>query len=699
MELTTTKLGRTRTFTGCRTCRRRHTKCDEMRPTCKACQEQGLACGGYAPRLIWARDIPGQILEPVGDEETQTRFPLFSVSYQECLSKQLSQSLCSRTTDNILLDLQAALRPTAGRKAADIQMGPFGAFQTSKPQNFPDKKDTYLQSSTSTTVEEVGAKAPRTFDHTDISLYLDGLTGQLDHVDMDDLDLLLVADVDLDVQQGFATEPDSSFDLSIEPSTYVSHAGPPALSPTSSRKDTLHDEGVCRSRSSSFIIKRVVSPNSASPIRVALADAPFLLRHYKKHIDASSTAMRAKRISPWQLLFLPCAFQTFGELTSLGDTSNVRIAILSAILSRSAFHYSKTIAEADDAQHWQSVGMNHGLSAQYYLQEALKQDMAKPEETNYHDLLMAFLAIALTLLYQGGQAPRCLLRDAERLICFRGYTSHKSQHTRILHHLYTYLRVLIESAPSADQAQDNEVGIITPATPHKSTKFRITEDTLNVGLDPDYEKTADVGYGDMHLELQGRWRETLHSTIHGVPESLMTLLAQTTSLANEVAHLHRRIPHDANLSLKFRLHTKTLEEQIWSWNLDPDVQMASGQDSNQSIQNLIDCPQTQSMIRALHQALTIYFYRRVYDVSPRVLQDNVHQALTNLEACMEEIAADEHFTPCLAWTTMITASAAILTKYRKRALNCVEIIDGIGFHYTGRTLKEVVESMWTSSGI
>ncbi|KAF2478733.1 hypothetical protein BDY17DRAFT_58405 [Neohortaea acidophila] len=33
--------------TGCRTCRDRHVKCDEQRPTCKRCEDAGKACAGY----------------------------------------------------------------------------------------------------------------------------------------------------------------------------------------------------------------------------------------------------------------------------------------------------------------------------------------------------------------------------------------------------------------------------------------------------------------------------------------------------------------------------------------------------------------------------------------------------------------------------------------------------------------------------
>lgn len=50
-----TKLGRkrTKTFTGCWTCRARKIKCDEGRPHCKQCRDKCINCEGYGTRLQW----------------------------------------------------------------------------------------------------------------------------------------------------------------------------------------------------------------------------------------------------------------------------------------------------------------------------------------------------------------------------------------------------------------------------------------------------------------------------------------------------------------------------------------------------------------------------------------------------------------------------------------------------------------------
>jgi hypothetical protein len=48
---------RTRTYTGCWTCRKRRKKCTGERPACQRCKDHGRACEGYEIRLRWGAGI------------------------------------------------------------------------------------------------------------------------------------------------------------------------------------------------------------------------------------------------------------------------------------------------------------------------------------------------------------------------------------------------------------------------------------------------------------------------------------------------------------------------------------------------------------------------------------------------------------------------------------------------------------------
>lgn len=47
---------RSKTYTGCWTCRKRGVKCDTARPTCVRCQKTQRVCEGYGVRLLWNRE-------------------------------------------------------------------------------------------------------------------------------------------------------------------------------------------------------------------------------------------------------------------------------------------------------------------------------------------------------------------------------------------------------------------------------------------------------------------------------------------------------------------------------------------------------------------------------------------------------------------------------------------------------------------
>lgn len=289
--------------------------------------------------------------------------------------------------------------------------------------------------------------------------------------------------------------------------------------------------------------------------------------------------------------------------------------------------------------------------------------------------------------------------DAERLIRIRGLNRHNPFKIRVLHHLYTYLRVIVESiatiAGSSTAYSDLNA---LPAHP-AARSFRLSKETLNIGLDPTVEKTRELGYADIHLETQGLWNQTLHSTLHGIPESLMTLMAQTTSLANEKVELETRAMCDMDLSAGLKHHITTLEDSIWSWSLETElasVQMSDNTLPAQEYNDLIRHPCTQSMVHSIHQALILYFYRRIHGVSAMILQDTVHQALQHLEDCIEKMVDDDDFAPSLAWAAYVSACEAQRPDLRARALRCVSITDSHGVYFTSKPSTEVLPSIWGS---
>lgn len=65
---------KSKTFTGCWTCRARRVKCDEAQPICNRCTKAGRICEGYGVRLTWQgnqKETPFRVLIDVDTEGTE----------------------------------------------------------------------------------------------------------------------------------------------------------------------------------------------------------------------------------------------------------------------------------------------------------------------------------------------------------------------------------------------------------------------------------------------------------------------------------------------------------------------------------------------------------------------------------------------------------------------------------------------------
>lgn len=138
-------------------------------------------------------------------------------------------------------------------------------------------------------------------------------------------------------------------------------------------------------------------PNSVSESLPEYAEP--LLRYYKQQIDGATATLQTKRKSPWQLIFLPCALETFAELSLWNGTSHTRYTILYTLLAHSAFQLHMTNKAGSFASHWREIGARHQEKAQQHLRNALQLEMFGPKQTQYKELLMAILALAMTSVW------------------------------------------------------------------------------------------------------------------------------------------------------------------------------------------------------------------------------------------------------------------------------------------------------------
>ncbi|KAJ3962464.1 hypothetical protein N0V92_000841 [Colletotrichum tropicale] len=363
-------------------------------------------------------------------------------------------------------------------------------------------------------------------------------------------------------------------------------------------------------------------------------------------------------------------------------------------------------ADEKAASQWLEVGLDYQKSAQSHLKMALQSESDEPSQAKYNEILMAILATAMvSVLYNGSRAVKIFLLDAERLIRLRGLSMPRSFNLRVLHHVYTHLRVIAESTDiSSDNAPKTGQALSAQAQAQAATemavslrKFRIAEDSLGADLDISREKPAEVGYADIHLDVSGHWPVTMYPDIYGVPESLMTLLSQTISFANEKAKLEAIALYDPRVSAGLSRHVKMLEQHIWSWSLDSSDNQ-SGPSRPRELMNrdarLVDHPVIKSLTLAMHQALIIYFYRRVYNMSAMVIQDAVRKTLDYIQPCLEETADDHDFATSIGWAGFIAACEATTPDLQERGKLILESIDTQGVIFGADKPSVLAQSVW-----
>ncbi|KAF4978248.1 hypothetical protein FZEAL_5353 [Fusarium zealandicum] len=702
-----TKVERTRTFTGCRTCRSRHAKCDEAQPECGTCLRLGLTCGGYGARLFWITDDSTARADlSASHRGAEYRYPLFSEQDRRLMSAELSDSLGKLSTVNILAEIDSACERSARgtRGSSSLIKGPFGVFQS---LDDPSIDDILLSSTDADTNRDLCT-----------SIYPDteGLIEEIkqhgwpDHIDGVDLDLFTgPLDPNLSLDAHEPTNPDQGLmpDHSMI-NFFLDHSmGVEGLAPFSPNLSTQAIESEANGREeencdTSFnpLSTEVMPCPRAVPQAIGghfglPEEAEPLLRYYRTHIDEERT-MRAQRKSPWEIIFLPCALKTFAELALWNQASHTRSAIFYSLLAHSALQLHSSNQPITLSSDWREIGLRNHERAHHHLRNALQLEMIGPGQAQYKDLLMAILAMAMTSLYNDANAFRVFLLDAERLIRLRGLPNQNPFKTRLLHHTYTHLRIIAESISMCIDSVSPGIEATDDRGPVQSRTFRIAEDALNIGLDPALEKSDEVGYTDIHLQIQGRWNQTLYPVIYGIPESLMTLLSQTVSLSNEKARLETVAQANPGVSVALAKHTKTLENRIWAWTLAPEplgpprpTRLTPDTDDD-----LMNHPQVRSMALAIHQALIIYFYRRVYDMNAMILQDLVKKTLDYLEPCLSELVNDQDFATSLAWPAFVAACEAVSSDLQERALECLSLTDAKGVCFTPKPARVIVPMIW-----
>lgn len=280
--------------------------------------------------------------------------------------------------------------------------------------------------------------------------------------------------------------------------------------------------------------------------------------------------------------------------------------------------------------------------------------------------------------------------DAERLLRIRGLAKrHISRKARMLHHVYTWLRIVGESTYVLHDYKTLESFVEKALPQHsKSSKetrrsFGVSRSGHNARLDDflrldaaqgdddtdlEEQKDRETGLLDIHLEDTREDSESLYLQIYGVSETWLTLVSQTTRLANIIDTIKfSGITKSVNIMESLEKRKERLENMVCSFAATSPSQpksIQSEEQRNQSDQRPIDC-----MIRALNAALVIFFYRRIRNVNPWILQVHVDEVIRSLQDFDAALAARNLTGPGTVWPAFMAGCEA-LTEARRDNVRC-----------------------------
>ncbi|KAJ4264535.1 hypothetical protein NW762_005737 [Fusarium torreyae] len=306
------------------------------------------------------------------------------------------------------------------------------------------------------------------------------------------------------------------------------------------------------------------------------------------------------------------------------------------------------------------------------------------------------------ILYNRQADARAHLLESERLLKTFGLAKDSiSRKATYLHHTYTWARIVGESTyvsgrrspdPGYREPQQH-VGIRDEATAsrpldgitniHNSVPRLRLDDFL--GLKPTNPEVIAASPTDqiqsplenMHLEnIRGKSDPSLRF-LYGVSEAWLSLVSQTTRLANQIEKPNTPVDsHSASASGPLARRKRHLENHIWLHVTDS----LRAAEARSGAEDCSPCSSRTCLVRALDCSLVIFFYRRILNSHPRLLQiyvGYVIRALRDFDSACEKEGVDSPGSP---WPAFIAGCEALEPSHRAYFVDWLEkSFDKTGF--------------------
>lgn len=339
---------RTKTYTGCWTCRDRGIKCDEQRPECRKCLDAEIHCEGYSVRLVWED-------EQNSGQRAQRRalIPRQDPGYSSLTVDELNSALAEIDSADIEPEVAFA-----------ASCGPFSVFQFSQSTS-PSHEASLFQRADQ--INSPTAKDSATTSPAEGS------------------------------QQSHAYASAASV-LSASPSTVSSLDG--------SEED--NNEHSCMAEASfaeyehpdaamaMISIKQKVQPHVTNYLSSASPDERALLHYWITELSEMMIPT-PRRDNPFRTIFIPLALAASDSTRS----SSANVALLHAIYAVSAFNQARI---PTSPAYVEGLGTKHHEISLRHLWMALSQDEAEADSPHREAILATIITMSSIEVMIGASA-------------------------------------------------------------------------------------------------------------------------------------------------------------------------------------------------------------------------------------------------------------------------------------------------------
>lgn len=299
--------------------------------------------------------------------------------------------------------------------------------------------------------------------------------------------------------------------------------------------------------------------------------------------------------------------------------------------------------------------------------------------------------------------------EAERVLRSRGLSKRNiSRKVRLLFNVYTWLRIVGESTyvlhshsstqsfveainmhyqPRDSSVRDNSGEIATDRS-IRLDDFLLFENVEN-DLNIDEPKDRRMDLKDIHLQDSRRSSESLSYHVYGMSETWLSLVSQTTRLANVMDSL--RNAQDAGLLISHYVWAAVQRRERRLENVIQSFVTRSVLNKDHTPEQI--SPHTH-LVQALNFALTILFYRRVRHVHSAILESQIDNVIVALDAFSTKQNQEIIPGPGTLWPAFIAACEATKKEQREAIWNIVSKGEKKSGLAPFRMVKDVISEVW-----